>query len=151
MLTPMFVMALLCAVIVLCVASVKRIPEGHAYTLRRLGGHVRTLGAGTHLMLPLIERVAHKIRLLGNVVDIGEIAAPGQKQTLRGQIYFQVLDARRAEAIIDEVGPQVRARLPELIKGAPEQDAIARNLHLKTELNRSLRERGLLITRVQLG
>ena len=62
-----------------------------------------------------------------------------------------MLDARRADAIIDEVGPQVRARLPELINGAPEQDAVARNLHLKTELNRSLRERGLLITRVQLG
>ncbi len=150
MLTPMLVMALLCAATVLFVASVKHIPEGHAYTLRRMGGHMRTLGAGTHLVLPLIERVAHKIRLLGNVVDIGEVAAPGQNMTLRGQVYYQVLDAQRADAIIDEIGPRVRERLPELIACAPSQDCEARNLHLKTELNRSLRERGLLVTRVQL-
>lgn len=150
MLTPMLVMALLCAAAVLFVASVKRIPEGHAYTLRRIGGHMRTLGAGTHLVLPVVERVAHRIRLLGNVVDVGDIAAPGQNVTLHGQVYYQVLDAQRADAIIDEVGPRVCERLPELIASAPSQDADARNLHLKTELNRSLRERGLLVTRVQL-
>jgi regulator of protease activity HflC (stomatin/prohibitin superfamily) len=150
MLTPMLVMALLVAAVVLFLASVKRIPEGHAYTLRRMGGHMRTLGAGTHLVMPLIERVAHKIRLLGNVVDIGEVAAPGQNATLHGHVYYQVLDATRADAIIDEVGPRVRERLPELIANAP-ADATARNLHLKTELNRSLRERGLLVTRVQLA
>jgi regulator of protease activity HflC (stomatin/prohibitin superfamily) len=150
MLTPMFVMALLCAAVVLFVASVKRIPEGQAYTLRRVGGHVRTLGAGTHLVLPVVERVAHKIRLLGNVVEVSEIAAPGQNATLCGQVYYQVLDAARADAIIDEVAPRMRERLPELIASAPSQDVSARNLHLKTELNRSLRERGLLVTRVQL-
>ena len=151
MLSPMLVMALLCATVALAAVCVKRIPEGHAYTLRRMGGHMRTLGAGTHLMLPLVERVAHKIRLLGNVVEIGEIAAPGQNATLRGQVYFQVLDASRADTIIDEVGARVRDRLPELIANAPSQDISVRNLHLKTELNRSLRERGLLVTRVQIA
>jgi regulator of protease activity HflC (stomatin/prohibitin superfamily) len=150
MLTPMLVLLLLCASAALF-ASVKRIPEGHAYTLRRVDGQVRTLGAGTHLVLPVIERVAHKIRLLGNVVDVGEVAAPGQKATLHGQVFYQVLDASRAEKIIDEVGLRMRERLPELIASAPGQDAATRNLHLKTELNRSLRERGLLVTRVQLA
>jgi len=32
-----------------------------------------------------------------------------------------------------------------------EEDSAARNLHLKTELNRDFGERGVLITRVQLS
>lgn len=150
MLTPIVVLALLGATVLLFLASVKRIPEGQAYTLRRVDGHMRTLGAGTHLVLPLLERVAHKIRLFGNVVEIGQVAAPGQRE-LRGKIYYQVLDATRADAIIDEVGSRVRERLPQLIASAPAEDTVARNQHLKTELNRSLRERGLLVTRVQLA
>jgi regulator of protease activity HflC (stomatin/prohibitin superfamily) len=143
-------MALLGATVLLFVASIKRIPEGQAYTLRRVDGHMRTIGAGTHLVMPLIERVAHKIRLFGNVVEVGDVSAPG-RSTLHGKIYYQVLDAARADAIIDEIGVRVRERLPELIADAPAQDVAARNLHLKTELNRSLRERGLLVTRVQLA
>ena len=150
MLAPIMVMALLGAAVLLFVASIKRIPEGQAYTLRRVDGHLRTLGAGTHLVLPLVERVAHKIRLFGNVVEVGEIATPDQG-ALYGKIYYQVLDAERADAIIDEVGSRLRERLPELVATAPAQDIASRNLHLKTELNRSLRERGLLVTRVQLA
>lgn len=150
MLTPILLTALLCAAF-LFAACIKRIPEGHAYTMHRIGGSVRTLGAGTHLVLPLIEHVAHKIRLLGNVVEIGEFAAPGQNATLQGQVYFQVLDAARAETIIDDVGARLRASLPDLIAAAPANDCVARNLHVKTALNLTLRERGLLVTRVQLG
>jgi regulator of protease activity HflC (stomatin/prohibitin superfamily) len=145
MLSPILLLLILCALCVVTLASVKRIPEGHAYTLRRVGGQVRTVGAGFHLVVPVVERVAHKISLLGNVIEIDHV--PGAN----GLVYFQVLDAIRAEAIIDHVGTLVRDRLPGLLASAPAEDAAARNLHLKSELNRSLRERGLLITRVQLA
>ena len=72
MLNPMYLL-LVAAIVVL--ASVRRIPEGHAYTLRRVGGHTRTVGSGMHIVLPVLERVAHRIRLLGNVVDIDATAA----------------------------------------------------------------------------
>lgn len=150
MLAPIVVMALLGATVLLFAVSIKRIPEGQAYTLRRVDGHMRTIGAGMHLVLPLIERVAHKIRLFGNVVDVGEVAVPGLG-AVRGRIYYQVLDAARADAIIDEVGARLRERLPELVAAAPAQEAGERNRHLKSELNRHLRERGVLVTRVQLA
>ena len=147
MLTP----TLICAAVLVFAACVRRIPEGQAYTLRRMDGHVRTLGAGMHFVLPLIERVAHKIRLLGNVVEIEPIAVPGQNATLRGHVYYQVLDARRADTIIDEVAPRVREQLPRLLAELPSPDDGDRNLRLKSGLNRQLRDRGLLVTRVQLG
>jgi regulator of protease activity HflC (stomatin/prohibitin superfamily) len=150
MFSPIVFLALLCAFAALTFASVKRIPEGHAYTLRRVGGHMRTLGAGTHLVLPLIERVAHKITLLGNVVEIA-VQTPAGASSLRGRVYFQVLDAQRADDVIDGVADLLRRRIPELAGNDPQEDLSARNLRLKVELNRDLRDRGLLITRVQLA
>ena len=148
---PILYFVFLSALAVLTVASVKRIPEGHAYTLRRIGGHMRTLSAGTHLVLPLVERVAHKIRLLGNVVEISIQPASATAAMLRGRVYFQVLDAQRADAVIDSVADLLRQRIPELAGDNADEDYAARNLRLKAELNRDLRDRGLLITRVQLA
>jgi len=146
---PMLLLMLLCAAMALFLVSVRRIPEGHAYTLRRVGGHMRTVGAGLHVVLPLIERVAHKIRLLNNVVDVSAQAPAGG---LRGRVYFQVLDAERADAVIDEMADLLRQRIPELAASTcTEPDGTARNLHLKAELNRDFSERGVLVTRVQLS
>jgi len=142
---PLPWLMLLCVVMALIAVSVRRIPEGHAYTLRRVGGQMRTLGAGLHLVVPLIERVAHKIRLLNNVVDV-------QTPALHGRVYFQVLDAGRADGVIDAMADMLRQRIPELAASTCTEDDLAtRNLHLKAELNRDYSERGVLITRVQLS
>jgi regulator of protease activity HflC (stomatin/prohibitin superfamily) len=149
MFSPMPFIAILSAFAALAFISVKRIPDGHAYTLRRIGGHMRTIGAGIHVVLPLIERVAHKINLLGNVVEIA-VQPPSGAAALRGRVYFQVMDAQRADAVIDGMADLLRRRIPELIGDDFQEDAAACNLRLKAALNGDLRERGLLITRVQL-
>ena len=150
MLTPMPLIAILSTVAALALVSVKRIPDGHAYTLRRIGGHMRTIGAGIHVVLPLIERVAHKINLLGNVVEIA-VQRPSGAVALRGRVYFQVMDAQRADAVIDGMADLLSRRIPELLSDGVQEDAAACNQRLKAELNGDLRERGLLITRVQLA
>jgi len=142
---PLPWLMLLCVVMALIAVSIRRIPEGHAYTLRRVGGQMRTLGAGLHLVVPLLERVAHKIRLLNNVVDV-------QTSAFKGRVYFQVLDAGRADGVIDAMADMLRQRIPELAASSCTEDDLAtRNLHLKAELNRDFSERGVLITRVQLS
>ena len=152
MLTSNMILTLLVAFGALVFTSVKRIPEGHAYTLRRFGGRMRTIGAGVHVVLPLIERVAHKINLLGNVVEVTVPAAAGQTAMLRGRVYFQVMDAQRADAVIDQIPELLRQRIPELAAGTCiEEDLAERTQHLKAELNNDLCARGLLVTRVQLA
>ena len=142
---PLPWLMLLCIVMTLIAVSIRRIPEGHAYTLRRVGGQMRTLGAGLHIVVPLLERVAHKIRLLNNVVDV-------QTSAFKGRVYFQVLDAGRADGVIDAMADMLRQRIPELAASScTENDLATRNLHLKAELNRDFSERGVLITRVQLS
>jgi hypothetical protein len=151
MLSPMLVLTLIGAAAATALACVRRIPEGHAYTLRRIGGHMRTIGAGTHIVVPVVERVAHKIRLLGNVVEVGKVESDLSDGAYTGQVFFQVIDAERADAVIDSVAELVRGCLPSLLAGSANEEDGARNRRLKADLNRQLRDRGLLITRVQVA
>src|SRR5690348_18440580 len=82
--------------------SIKRIPEGQVYTLRRLGKPAGILTAGTHVVVPLVERIAHKISITGYTLAVDERMEPPHPavQTLRGRIWWQVLDPERADTVI---------------------------------------------------
>jgi len=149
MLSPMVLMAL-AAVAALAFASIRRIPEGQVYTLRRVGGHTRVVRSGMHLMLPLVERVAHKISLTGANVPVDGLVAADQ--SYRGIVYFQVLDPERADRVIDDVDGLLRDRTRSLFADAALPDTSdGRRQWLKQSLNTDVRERGLLVTRVDLN
>ena len=137
--------------------SIKRIPEGTVYSLRRVDGHARLIGAGTHLVMPLLERVVRRIALTGRSLAIDErvvLDARSQPLDLRGTVYWQVLDAARAEAVIERADELIRTRTLNAIRAVPapqSESAEARNQRMKTALNDALRERGVLVTRVQLA
>lgn len=148
MISPI-ILAALCALALLVIASVRRIPDGHVYTLRRVDGHVRVVGSGTHWMVPLVERVAHKISLAGAVVGVDGLTINGMAH--RAVVYFQVLDPERAEVVIGDVEDRFRAAVRGLcsvptLPAATDQQ----RQWLKRSLNEEWRERGLLIARVDL-
>lgn len=149
MLSPI-ILAALCALALLVVASIRRIPEGHVYTFRRMGGHVRIVGSGTHLVVPLVERVAHKISLAGAAVPVEDLALAGQRY--RGVVYFQVLDPGLADLVIEDVENLLRNAMHRWLAapGLPEA-AEARRAWLKQSLNAELRDSGLLVARVDLN
>jgi len=65
-----------------------------------------------------------------------------------------VLDAARAEAVIERADELIRTRTLNAIRAVPapqSESAEARNQRMKTALNDALRERGVLVTRVQLA
>ena len=149
MLSPMLFVAL-CAPVLLAAASVRRVPEGHVYAFRRMGGHVRIVGAGTHLVMPLVERVTRKISLAGAAVAVEGLTR--DEQDFRSVVYFQVLDPERAEVVIEDVENVLRAATRRLFAEREfPQGLEARRTSLKQSLNLELRERGLLIARVDLA
>lgn len=156
MLPPIAVLSLLGVALLLVAASIKRIPEGQVYTLRRLGRPVRTLTSGTHVVLPLLERVAHKISLSGHALQLDERVAlndDGAPSALRGKVYWQVLEPDRADAVIERADELIRARTLNALREAENpaaEDGRARNARLKQALNAALRERGVLVTRVDV-
>lgn len=156
MFSTLTILPLLALIGLLAAVCVKRIPEGQVYTLRRLGKPARTLTPGMHVVVPLIERIAHKISITGYTLAIEErvqVQGHPQAETLRGRVWWQVLDPERADAVIDRADEMIRSgvigALPEVADDAS-HDLRARNLRLKQALNGSLRERGVLVTRVEL-
>ena len=140
---------MLCIVVALAIASVRRIPEGQVYSLRRLDGQTRIVGAGMHFLLPLLERVSHKISLTGSALALEGATTAGERY--RGALYFQDIDPARADVVIDSADSLLRDRASSLLdaREAP-TDLGERRAWLKQALNAGLRERGLLVTRVEL-
>lgn len=140
--SPVIVVAMFAALAALASASVRRIPEGHVYALRRLGGHMRLLGAGTHFVLPLVERVAHKVSLAGTAVTVETEGLP------RAVVYFQLLEPARAGSAIGAVPSLVANRTRQLLREEP--PAAGNAARLKQRLNEALHDCGLLVARVDL-
>lgn len=144
-----------CAALVVAFLSIKRIPEGTVYTLRRFNGQARTLQSGTHLIWPLLERVVHRISLTGHVLTLDELfPVSGANARLSGKIFWQVVDAERADASIDRADALIRARALNAARATDsprEETTEVRNSRLKSVLNESLRDVGIVVTRVQIG
>jgi regulator of protease activity HflC (stomatin/prohibitin superfamily) len=150
---PQIILAALCALMLLAIASIRRVPEGHVYTFRRMDGRLRIVGSGTHLVVPLIERVAHKISLAGATTAIDDLVHAEHRY--RAVVYFQVLDPQRADVVIQDIENVLHAATRRLFVAAMSLDELndmdACRRWLKQHLNDDVRENGLLITRVDLA
>lgn len=138
---------------ILVVSAFKRIPEGQVYSLYRFGRPTRMLNAGVHLVLPLVDRVAHKISLAGHAMRM-EASRPSGDLELAGTVYWQVLEPDRADAVIDDAENLIRSTTLDALTGpvgSTDESAAARNARIKQALNQHLRQRGMLVTRVDLS
>ena len=102
---------------------------------------------------PLLERVAHKINLAGQVLRLEESMADNA-QDVRGTVYWQVLEPERADAVIDQVDQLIRRGAIAAMHDEPQAgeaaDRRVLGTRMKLALNSALRERGMMVTRVDL-
>lgn len=140
----------LIAVCALAAVAVKRVPTGQVYSLYRYGKPVRLLQPGTHVVLPLLDRVGHRIDLGGRVLRFD--AATAQTQPLHGTVYWQVLEPERADAVIEQADQLIRRGVLHALEADADAGQERRQVasRLKSSLNQQLRERGVMVTRVEL-
>jgi len=72
---------------------------------------------------------------------------------VRGTVYWQVLEPERADAVIDQADQLIRGGALAALRDEPEAfNADRRDLgsRLKQSMNGALRERGMMVTRVEL-
>ena len=132
-------------------SAVKRVPSGQVYSLYRQGKPVRLLQPGVHMVLPLLERVANKINLSGQILRFEEPMAGARE--VSGTVYWQVLEPERADAVFDHVDQLIRRSTHEALCAESEEahaDHRVLSTHMKQSLNHALRGRGMMVTRVEL-
>lgn len=145
------VICLLGAAATLLAKSIKRIPEGQVYTLqRRRRQGLQLLTPGTHLIMPLRDHIAHKISLTGRTLHLDTMLADHESARVRGTVYWQVLEPTRADAVIDDADKLIRQQTLDGFRADRHLAPAARNLQLKSRLNKILQPQGMFVTRVDL-
>lgn len=135
----------------LLAGALRRVPDGQVLSLYRGGKRRRLLQPGVHFIWPGLDRVGHRIDLAGQVLHFRQPLASAQD--VRGTVYWQVLEPERADPVFDQAEQLIRGGALDALKDEP---AVAqenrRDLggRLKQRLNLALRERGMMVTRVDL-
>lgn len=95
----LFAVAIFAFALILVWLGVQTVPQGKEYTVERFGRYTRTLQPGLHLILPLIDRIGHRISMMETVLDVPSqevITKDNAMVTVDGVVFYQVLDAAKA-------------------------------------------------------
>jgi regulator of protease activity HflC (stomatin/prohibitin superfamily) len=96
---PIFAITLVVVAGILIFNGVKTVPQGFEWTVERFGRYTRTLHPGLHFLIPMVDRVGHRISMQETVLDV-----PPQQVITRdnamvqtdGIVFFTVVDAAAA-------------------------------------------------------
>lgn len=95
----LFAVAIFAFALILVWLGVQTVPQGKEYTVERFGRYTRTLSPGLHLIVPLVDRIGHRISMMETVLDVPSqevITKDNAMVTVDGVVFYSVLDAAKA-------------------------------------------------------
>ena len=94
-----FVLVVVVFAIALLFGTVKTVPQGYNWTVERFGRYTGTLRPGLNFIMPVIDRIGHKMNMMEQAIDIPQqdvITKDNATVTVDGLAFFQVIDAAKA-------------------------------------------------------
>lgn len=92
-------LVLLGTIIVIIAKTAVVVPQQSAYVIERLGKYSTTLGAGFHILIPFLDRIAYRHSLKEGAYDTARqicITRDNVQVEIDGVLYLQVIDPQRA-------------------------------------------------------
>ena len=74
------------------------VPQSEVYVVERFGRYSRTLSAGLSLIIPYLDRVAHRVSILERQLDeqrISVITKDNVEVILETRVFYRIIDASR--------------------------------------------------------
>ncbi len=137
------------------------VPQQSAYVMEMLGRYQATYQAGFHIVVPFIQRVAYKLSLKEEAIDIPEqvcITRDNVQVGVDGVIYMQVLDARAASygianfrfAITQLAQTTLRSEVGKLDLDRTFEERSSINLSVVAELDKASAAWGVKVLRYEI-
>ncbi|MBU3693572.1 MAG: SPFH/Band 7/PHB domain protein [Rhodocyclaceae bacterium] len=151
----------LALVVVLLAFSVKVVPQSQNFLVERLGRYQRTLEAGLHLVMPVIETVRHRVDILERQLETKRISTITLDNVTIGvelAILYRVSDASKAYYRVVQVAQAIETTVIGTVRsviGKTELDGVQSNRRelseaMETELRSVMEEWGIVLTRVEI-
>jgi regulator of protease activity HflC (stomatin/prohibitin superfamily) len=142
--------------------GVRRVPDGEAWTVERMGRYARTLPPGMNFILPMFERVGRKVPTSEQGFEIsGQEVRTADDVVLRvgGFFAYRVVDAARAATDVADLASAMAtlaaAQLREAIAGNAFADLPARRGDMQRRLlgaaDDAARGFGVKVVRAEMG
>ena len=80
-----FLIILLVVIFLICIASIKIVPQATEYVIERLGKYKKTWSAGLHFLIPIIDRISNKVSLKEQYLD-----SPPQPVITKDNVTMQI-------------------------------------------------------------
>ena len=93
----MVLLIIIALIVLILILNIKIVPQAHAYIIERLGRYSATLGAGPHILIPFIDRVARKVTLKEQVADFAPqpvITKDNVTMMIDSVVYFMIRDPK---------------------------------------------------------
>ena len=87
-------------------STVTIVPQGFTFTVENFGRYTRTLTPGLHILIPVMERVGHRVNMKEQVIDIPSqdvITRDNAMVRVDGVAFFQVLNAAKSAYEVDRL------------------------------------------------
>lgn len=101
-----FMIVLVVFGVVIIGAGVKVVPQGQQWTVERFGRYTRTLMPGLSLIVPFMDRVGRKLKMMEMVLDVPSqsvISSDNVSVTADGVVFFRIDNAAQAAYQIDNL------------------------------------------------
>ena len=92
------IIGLVILLIIIFIAGIKFVPQASEYVVERLGTYSRSLSAGPHYVIPFLEKVAKRVSIKEQVVDIKPqpvITKDNVTMQIDTVVFYRITDAKQ--------------------------------------------------------
>ena len=137
------------------------VPQSEVYVVERFGRYSRTLSAGLSLIIPYLDRVAHRVSILERQLDeqrISVITKDNVEVILETRVFYRIIDASRSVYRIRDIDQALKTASSSIVRSAAgkldldelQSSREAMNQEIATNLHSAAEVWGIEITRTEI-